>query len=154
VNGYTEDHWRQALSCVSGAGWAEYEPESPLEEAVLQAYTTVEKIDGNEGAVSAAIDACALLWKSWEPDAFIGMARAFMCSYPDMGTVEAQYIHENYPGTEPEWFKDDAPVWDGMVSDDEIVVDADEGVFFFAKPGTDRYRMLVDVSRETKGGAQ
>lgn len=153
MGNYTADHWRQAFQCVSGAGWAEYEPESPLEAAILQAYNNVEQIDGNEGAVSAAIEVAAEEWRSWEPDAFLELTRAFMCSFPDMDTVAEQYIHENYPGTEPGWFKDDAPVWDGMIGSDESVSEVDGTVFFFAKPGTQRYDMLTRVSRETEASS-
>lgn len=142
MNSYAADAWRQAFMCVS-SDWEMYEPESPLEEAVRSAYHGIEAIGKNEETVAAVIEAAALSWQSWEPSAFLDMARAFMCAYADMDMVKDQYIHENYPGAEPEWFKDDAPVWDCMVPEDELVVEANGAVYFFAKPGYARYESLI-----------
>lgn len=142
---HTADHWRQAMQCVAGEGWqpAEYAPESPLEAAVQQAYA-VEQIDGNEGVVAAAIEACATLWQAWEPPALLDMARAFMCAYADLDTVRQQHLDEHYPGTQVSWFKEDAPVWGEVVSEDEIMVECNGAVYFFAKPGTSRYARLIE----------
>jgi hypothetical protein len=140
---YTADHWRQAFRNVSGGGWTEHEPEYDLEAAILKVYMDVEQVDGNEGVVAAAIEAASVAWRSWEPDAFIDLARAFMCAYADLDMLKEQYIKENYPGTEVEWFKDDAPVWDGMVGEDELMVEANGAVYVFARPGSGQYAFLT-----------
>lgn len=137
----TADAWREAFKCVS-SDWQEYEPEWGAESAILTAYRDVEVIDGNEDVVAAVIEAAAMVWQSWEEAAFLDLARAFMCAYPDLDTVKEQYITENYPGTQPEWFKDDAPVWDGMVSEDQLMVEHNGAVYFFARPGSHQFGFL------------
>lgn len=149
MDSYTADAWRQAFQCVS-SDWEEFVPEWAAESAIRSAYHVVEVSDGDEGVVAATIEAAASLWQSWEPDAFLALARAFMCAYSDLDMVKDQYIRENYPGTEASWFKDDAPVWDGLTSSDELMVEVNGAVYFFARPGTQRYATLSEVSRETE----
>ena len=135
MQNFTADAWRQAFMCVA-SDWEEYEPEWAAEEAVHGAYHKIEAVNRNEGVVAATIEAAATQWPSWEPDAFLALARTFMSAYGDMDMVREQHVTENYPGTHADWFKDDAPVWDGMVGSDEIMVEANGAVYFFRKPVT------------------
>lgn len=139
---YTAEHWRQAFQCVS-QDWTGFEPESPLEAAILKAYTSVGVIDGNEGVVAACVEAAAATWVSWEPAAFLDLARAFLCAYSDLDMLREQYLDENYPGTEVSWFKEDAPVWASVIAEDEILIEANGAVYIFAKPGSQQYEHLT-----------
>ncbi len=103
---HSADAWRQALICMTGSAW-DMEPEWEAEGALLMAYR-FGNVNEDEDVIVATVEACASLWQGWSAPAFLGMAHAFMCSFPDLDTVKEQHITENYPGTHADWFKDDA----------------------------------------------
>jgi hypothetical protein len=150
VTEYNADEWRRTLAELSGSDWDEDEWEGDDRALALIAAYHGENGYDDEDMVEAAVEACAKLWTAWTPEQLTEMMGNFSVMFKDMTAARQQYLDETYPGTEVEWYKDDAPVWNGVFNEGEIVVEDVSGrIYLFDKP--DRRTMNV-VSRGTSSG--
>lgn len=132
---YTADEWRQALTDVSTVTYDDIDAEEqfgPKGLAIARAYT--DSFSNDEDRVHATIEALAEQFAEWDVDQFTKGVESFQAVFSDQEEIMKNFLDDNYPGIEPEWLKDDCPLWNQIKRESEVWVEiTGTGVFVFGK---------------------
>lgn len=124
---YPAEVWLGSIAELHDSMWSDGDVVTAVDREIAKLYRSVP----DEDLIRACVWLCADETTAFDAAYLRGALGRFTAKYQDLHELRQQFLDDHYPGTEVDWYKDNAPLWAAVLRETEQLVEGPDGLYIF-----------------------